>query len=82
MYNIELTETQAEIAELLNRVLSGEEVIISNAGTPVARIVPIAEQSLPRIAGLDKGKVVISPDFDAPLPDDILNDFLNPADAE
>ncbi|MDM9382056.1 type II toxin-antitoxin system Phd/YefM family antitoxin [Chlorogloeopsis sp. ULAP01] len=82
MYNIELTETQAEIAELLNRVLSGEEVIISNAGTPVARIVPIAEQSLPRIAGLDKGKVVISPDFDTPLPDDILNDFLSPADVK
>ncbi|MFQ4141206.1 type II toxin-antitoxin system Phd/YefM family antitoxin [Chlorogloeopsis sp. ULAP02] len=82
MYNVELPETQAEFAELLHRVLSREEVIISNAGTPVARIVPIKEQSLPRTPRLDKGKVVISPDFDAPLPDEILNDFLSPADVK
>ena len=30
----------------------------------------------PRIPGQDKGQVVIAPDFNAPLPEDILNDFL------
>jgi hypothetical protein len=29
----------------------------------------------PRIPGLDKGKVVIAPDFNDPLPEDILSDF-------
>lgn len=80
MYNVELPEIPTDFTELLRRVLSGEEVIISQAGTPIARIVPIGEQSLPRIAGLDKGKVIIASDFDAPLPEDILNGFLNPAD--
>ncbi|MEC4818497.1 MAG: type II toxin-antitoxin system Phd/YefM family antitoxin [Scytonema sp. PMC 1069.18] len=80
MYNVEVPEVQADLAQLLLRVLSGEEVIISQAGTPVARIVPITEQSLPRIPGLDRGKVEIAPDFDAPLPEDILNDFLGSAD--
>ncbi|GAB1542861.1 hypothetical protein NUACC21_55350 [Scytonema sp. NUACC21] len=80
MYNVELPKVQAELAELLRRVLSGEEVIISQAGTPIARIVPITEQSLPRIPGLDRGKVQIAPDFDAPLPEDILNDFLGSVD--
>ncbi len=61
-------------------MLSTKEVIISQAGTPIARIVPIGGQSSPRIPGLDKGKVIIAPDFDAPLPENILNDFLNPAD--
>jgi hypothetical protein len=34
----------------------------------------------PRIPGQDKGKVIIAPDFDAPLPEEILNDFLNPSE--
>ncbi|ARV61283.1 antitoxin [Nostocales cyanobacterium HT-58-2] len=80
MYNVELPELPPDLAELLRRVLSGEEVIISQAGTPIARIVPIAEESLPRIPGLDKGKVIIAPDFDEPLPENILKNFLNPAD--
>ncbi|HAZ44053.1 MAG TPA: antitoxin [Cyanobacteria bacterium UBA11369] len=80
MYSVELPELQADFTQLLRRVLSGEEVIISQAGTPIARIVPIADQSLPRIPGLDRGKVVISPDFNEPLPEDIINDFLNPID--
>lgn len=76
MYNVELPELQA-FAELLRRVSSGEEVIISQAGTPIARIVPITKQSLPRIPGMDRGKVAIAPDFDDPLPEDVMNDFLN-----
>lgn len=34
----------------------------------------------PRIPGQDKGQVIVAPDFDAPLPEDILNDFLNPSE--
>jgi hypothetical protein len=30
----------------------------------------------PRISGQDKGKIFISQDFNAPLPDDILADFM------
>jgi prevent-host-death family protein len=82
MYNVEIPEGQSEFAELLRRVRSGEEIVISQAGIPIARIVPIAEQKLPRIPGLDRGKVTITSDFDAPLPDDVLNAFLNPTDEE
>lgn len=82
MYSVEVPEVQAEFAELLRRVLSGEEVIISQAGIPVARIVPFAEQALPRIPGLDRGKVNIAPDFDAPLPEEVINAFLNPTDED
>jgi prevent-host-death family protein len=82
MYSLEIPEGQGEFAELIRRVQLGEEVIISQAGTPIARIVPIAEKLLPRIPGLDRGKVTIAPDFDAPLPEDILNTFLNPTDIE
>ncbi|MEA5552629.1 type II toxin-antitoxin system Phd/YefM family antitoxin [Anabaena cylindrica UHCC 0172] len=82
MYSLEIPEGQAEFAELLRRVREGEEVIISQAGTPIARIIPISEQILSRIPGLDRGKVIISSDFDALLPDDILNAFINPTEEE
>ncbi|MEA5599000.1 MAG: type II toxin-antitoxin system Phd/YefM family antitoxin [Richelia sp. RM2_1_2] len=80
MYNTELPTNQSDFAELLRRVLAGEEVVLSQAGNPVARIVPVTRQPSPRIPGLDRGKVVIAPDFDEPLPEDVLNDFLNPLD--
>ncbi|AFY33332.1 type II toxin-antitoxin system Phd/YefM family antitoxin [Calothrix sp. PCC 7507] len=78
MYSTELPTNLAELGELLRRVLSGEEVILSQAGTPIARIVPVSQQPIPRIPGLDRGKVVISPDFNLPLPEDSLKDFLSP----
>ncbi len=82
LYNAELPANLVDFADLLRRVLAGEEVILSQAGTPVARIVPLTDQSLPRIPGLDRGKVVIAPNFNEPLPEDVLNDFLNPLDIQ
>ena len=34
MYNAELPDNLGDFGELLHRVLSGEEVILSQAGTP------------------------------------------------
>lgn len=82
MYNAEPPANLVDFADLLRRVLAGEEVILSQAGTPVARIVPLTDQSLPRIPGLDRGKVVIAPNFNEPLPEDVLNDFPNPLDIQ
>jgi len=66
MYNEELPDNLGDFGELLRRVLSGEEVILSQAGTPVARIIPFSHRPLARIPGLDRGKVVIAPDFNSP----------------
>lgn len=82
MYNVELPANLTEFAELLGRVLAGEEVILSQAGNPVARIVPLNNPPLPRIPELDRGKVVIASDFNEPLPEDALNDFLSLLDIE
>ena len=76
--NVSLWEATIQLAELLNHVRQGEEVIISEAGIPVARISPIDSKS-PRIPGQDRGKVIIDPDFDQPLPDEIIQNFINPA---
>jgi prevent-host-death family protein len=63
-------EAKTHFSKLLERVLSGEEIVIAKAGKPVARLLPFApEDTSPRIPGIDKGKVIILPDFDAPLPE-------------
>jgi prevent-host-death family protein len=67
VYNIH--ESKTHFSRLIEKVLNGEEVIIAKAGKPVARISPIIDDTSPRVFGLDKGKVKIAPDFDAPLPE-------------
>jgi len=63
-------DAKTHFSKLLERVLNGEEVVIAKAGKPVARILPFAaDDTSPRVAGIDKGKVIIKPDFDAPLPE-------------
>lgn len=75
---VSVLEVVSQFSELLDRVKQGEEVIISDGDVPVARLLA-AQPSLPRVPGQDKGQVIIAPDFDAPLPEDILQGFLEPA---
>jgi prevent-host-death family protein len=71
---VNVHEAKTHLSRLLARVARGEEVIIAKAGRPVARLLPFAPQGK-RPLGLDAGRVWIADDFDAPLPDDILDDF-------
>ena len=72
---VNVHEAKTNFSKLLARVIVGEEVIIAKAGKPVARLVPIAAQPLRRVPGSAAGKLIIAPDFDAPLPNDILAEF-------
>jgi antitoxin (DNA-binding transcriptional repressor) of toxin-antitoxin stability system len=47
--------------------LNGEEIIIAKAGKPVARILPVFNTVSPRVPGIDKGKIIIMPNFNDPL---------------
>jgi len=66
---INIHEAKTHLSRLLERVMKGEKIIIAKAGKPVAVLSPIGEPPAPRIPGNDAGKVVIAPDFDAPLPE-------------
>ncbi|BAY29520.1 hypothetical protein NIES2107_13630 [Nostoc carneum NIES-2107] len=74
---VNVEEATAKFTELLNQVLLGEEVVIAEQGIPVARLVALTNTTSPRIPGLDQGKVFIAPDFNEPLPEEILSDFEN-----
>ena len=73
---VTIPEASQQFSQLMGRVLLGEEIIICENGIAVATIAPSKKNRNPRVAGQDKGKIFISPDFNAPLPDDILNEFL------
>jgi prevent-host-death family protein len=72
-------EAKTHLSRLLRRVRAGEEIVIADAGRPVARLVPIAAASGPRVLGGDEDVVRIADDFDAPLPDEIVDTFYTPA---
>ena len=72
---VNIHEAKTNFSKLLAQAISGEEVIIAKAGTPIARLVPFAEKPPHRIPGTAIGKMVIAEDFDAPLPDDVLEAF-------
>ena len=65
---VNIHEAKTHFSMLLQQVGKGDEIIIANAGKPVARLIPFLERSSKRVPGTAKGKVRISKDFDAPLP--------------
>jgi prevent-host-death family protein len=72
---VNIHEAKTHLSRLLIRAGNGEEVIIARAGKPVARLVPIQERPAQRIPGSAKNRIVISSDFDFPLPDSLISDF-------
>lgn len=75
---VSVDEAGAQFTQLLERLMQGEEeVVIARDGMPVARLVSVKPARKPRIPGIDQGKISIAPDFNAPLPDDITDDFYN-----
>ena len=72
--NRERPRRRNHFSRLLRRVAAGEEIVIAKAGRPVARLVP-AKDGRPRVLGSDRGTFSVPDDFDAPLPDDLLEEF-------
>ena len=72
MMNISVQEAQANLPALLQKASEGEEIVISQADTPIAKIVAVTSARRTRLGlGLDVGKGWVADDFDAPLPDDL-----------
>jgi prevent-host-death family protein len=72
IYNVH--EAKTHFSRILAKVQAGEEVLIAKAGAPIARIVPVHAPKA-RIPDRDKGRIWVADDFDAPLPDELLDAF-------
>jgi prevent-host-death family protein len=73
---VNIHEAKTHLSRLLQRVAAGEEVTIARSGVPVARLVAVEpEKKNTRPLGMDRGRIWIADDFDAPLPHDLLAAF-------
>lgn len=66
---ITLEEAQAHLAELISKLVSGEEVVIMDNQQPVARLLPVKTKTLRKLGTMRGSVKYIAPDFDAPLDD-------------
>lgn len=72
---VNIHQAKTNFSKLVDAVMQGEEIIIAKAGKPAAKLVPITVIKPKRKPGALKGKIKIAADFDAPLPNDILDQF-------
>ncbi len=88
---VNIEEAKSRLQDLLVLALNGDEIIITQGGEPLARIIPFAitrsddtihvseakDNHLPELRpfGLCAGEFVVPEDFDEPLPQDVLELF-------
>ena len=76
MTTVNVHEAKTHLSRLLARVARGDEVIIARGGKPVARLVPVQRaKQMGNLLGIDKGRLWIAEDFDAPLSEEMLAAF-------
>jgi len=73
MRTVRVHEAKTHLSRLLERVESGEEILIARGDVPVARLIPVRNPE--RRPGRLKGRLRVAKDFDAPLPDGVLASF-------
>lgn len=69
MQQVDITDAQTQINQLLQSALQGEEVIITRNNQPVLKLIQILPIAKRRQRGSAKGQIWMAPDFDAPLED-------------
>ena len=72
---VNLYEAKTQLSKLVERAASGEEIVIAKAGEPKARLVALDKPRAARKPGAWKGRLVVAPDFEAPLPEEMLAAF-------
>ena len=63
---VNMLEAKNQLSKLVKAALAGEEVIIANHGTPVVRLVKLADKPKTRGYGAWKGLVEMADDWDSP----------------
>lgn len=66
-------EAKTQLSALLERVAAGEEIVITRRGHAVAKLSAITPPA--REFGTDAAVFTVPDDFDAPLPNDLLDAF-------
>lgn len=72
---VSISDAASRLRELVERAASGEDVAITLDGVTVVRLTRLAARKRPLRFGLLQGRVVVPPEFDEPLPSDVLKRF-------
>ncbi len=76
MNPVNIYDAKTRFSQLVDRAASGEDVVVCRNGKPIVRITRLEGGKKQRLVfGVLKGKLKIAPDFDAPLPPDVLTSF-------
>ncbi len=58
-------DAKTNLSRIIERVEHGEEIIISRAGRPVARVIPLAGRVKRSGRGSLRGQLILAPDWDS-----------------
>ena len=75
MRQLNIYEVKTHFSKVVEQAHNGETIIIAKSGKPWAKIIPYDEPKKPFQFGTMKGQITVMDDFDAPLPDEIINLF-------
>jgi len=69
MHQVNLEEAKAQLPDLIDAAVGGEEVIIAKDAQHLVKLVPVATTKPRPQFGSAKGLITMSDDFDEPLED-------------
>lgn len=76
MATINIHAAKTHLSRLVEDAAAGQEIIIAKAGTPLAKLVPLVPAGRKkRRLGILAGRLSVPADFDAPLPNHVLDAF-------
>ena len=64
MAQFNVAEAKARFSELVQKAVSGEEVVIARDNRPLLRLVPLPVAGARRKPGSAKGRIRMAPDFE------------------
>jgi antitoxin (DNA-binding transcriptional repressor) of toxin-antitoxin stability system len=79
MSPISVQEIERALRTFLRCLEASESFLVVNVEHPLAEVRPVpAPATQPRSFGLCAGQFTVPPDFDRPLPEDLLEEFAKP----
>lgn len=78
MVYLNIHEAKTHLSNYLKRLEEGETIILCKRNVPIAEIRPLQRKAKKRRIGVARGEFHVPNDFNAPLPDDILQSFADP----
>lgn len=75
---VNIADAEKHLSQLIQRAISGEDILVAWGEDSAVKLTPVNGQlsrTQPRILGSWTGRVHIADDFDAPLPEEVLDTF-------